>query len=186
MYELRRHLAALACLFLAAVLCACAGPWHRVPVHMGDAHWQMAPPPGWMHLETASGDMFSMDGPYLSYILVQHRPLDAPFRYTRRTLTAGMLPHEAAGLIADTLSLDPHLHDFELQASEPATIGGHPGFSLTYQYHDAHGVLVKTVYYGLIQPDGFFNLRYTAARRYYFDKDRAAFENLLSSVRIME
>jgi hypothetical protein len=67
---------------------------------------------------------------------------------------------------------------------EPAMVDGHPGFKLTYGYLDKHGVELKTVYYGVVLPDHFFNLRYTAARRFYFDNEQTAFHQVLDSLHL--
>lgn len=136
-----------------------------------------------MHLRMPDGHMLSQNGPYLEYILIQWRPLDQRFRYTRQEFAVDMLPHEAAQLIIDSLVSDPHLHNFRLLASEPASVDGFPGFRLTYRYRDKHNVETQTVYYGVLLPDRFFSMRFTAARRYYFDHGWPVFAEVLSSVR---
>lgn len=186
MSGLNRYCMTLGCLLTAALLIGCAGPWAAAPGRLDRTDWQVTPPPGWMHLETANGDMFSQDGPYLSYLLIQARSLTTPFHYTRRILRADMLPHEAARLISDNLALDPHIRGFELLESRPATLAGHAGFVLTYQYLDPHGVRVKTIYYGVILKDRFFNLRYTAASRCYFDKDRPVLTAVIDTLRLSD
>ena len=94
-----------------------------------------------------------------------------------------MLPHEAAQLITDNMRSDPMIRQWRLLASEPAMVGGHAGFRLTYSYQDPNGVATKTIYYGVILSNQFFNLRYTAAQRYYFDKELPAFNQVVDSLR---
>ncbi len=127
--------------------------------------------------------MLSKDGPYLEYILIQSRPLAQGFRFTRQKLDPDMLPHEAAQLITDNMRSDPMIRQWRLLASEPAMVGGHSGFRLTYSYQDPNGVTTKTIYYGVILSNQFFNLRYTAAQRYYFDKELPAFNQVVDSLR---
>ena len=129
--------------------------------------------------------MLSKDGPYLEYILIQSRPLAQGFRFTRQKLDPDMLPHEAAQLITDNMRSDPMIRQWRLLASEPATVGGHAGFRLTYSYQDPNGVTTKTIYYGVILSNQFFNLRYTAAQRYYFDKELPAFNQVVDSLRFV-
>ena len=166
----------------ALVLCACAGPWQKAPSRLHTKQWSITPPEGWMHLEMPDSDMLSKDGPYLQYILAQERPLDRGFRFTRQKLNPGMLPHEAARLITDNLRADTHIRRFRLRSIEPATIGGYSGFKLSYTHQDQLGVDIDTVYYGVIVQDRFFNLRYSAAKRHYFDSQLAAFDRVLQSI----
>ena len=166
------------------LLVACAGPWKTAPDHLVGPRWVITPPEGWMHLSTQESEMFSKDGPYLEYILIQTNPLDRGFRYTRQKMNRDMLPHEAAQLISDNMRSDPHIRQFRLLSSSPTTMDGHPGFRLTYTYLDADGVEIKTIYCGVVLPNQFFSLRYTAARRHYFDKELPAFNRAFDSLRL--
>ncbi|MFO7712820.1 hypothetical protein [Desulfosarcina sp.] len=95
-----------------------------------------------------------------------------------------MLPHEAVQLITDNLHSDPLIRQFNLLASQPAMVAGHAGFRLTYSYQDQLGVAVKTLYYGVILDELYFNLRYTATQRHYFDEELPAFNQLLDSLQL--
>ena len=167
---------------VALMLSGCAGIWEMTPNQLRASQWSLTPPEGWMHLSTVESEMFSKDGPYLEYILVQSRPLDQGFHFTRKKLNAKMLPHEAARLITDNMRSDTHIRQFRLLSNEPAMVGGHPGFKLAYTHQDQMGVEIKTVYYGVVMKDMFFNLRYSAARRHYFDSQLPAFDNVVQSL----
>ena len=138
-----------------------------------------------MHLSTQESEMLSRDGAYLEYILVQSRPLAQGFRFTHQKVNANMLPHEAAQLIVDNLRSDPLIRKFRLLASEPAVVDGHDAFRLIYSYRDQYDVELKTIYYGVILPDQFFNLRYTAAQRYYFDQELPTFNKAFQSLQLV-
>ena len=138
-----------------------------------------------MRLSTPDSEMLSKNGPYLEYILIQSRPLTQGFRYTRQRLTADMLPHEAAQLIIDSLKSDPLIRGFRLLASEPAIVAGEPAFKLTFTYRDKNDVEAQTIYYGVVLADMFFNVRYTAARRYYFAQELSTFSSVLSSLQFL-
>ncbi|WP_319408522.1 hypothetical protein [uncultured Desulfosarcina sp.] len=175
----------IVCTVLTLMLTACAGPWNTAPNRLSGPQWSITPPEEWMHLSTQESEMLSKDGPYLEYILIQSRPMVQEFRHTKQKLNPGMLPYEAARLITDNMLSDPLIRQFRLLASEPAMVGGHDGFRLTYTYQDPSGVEIKTIYYGVILPDRFFNLRYTATQRYYFDKELPAFNKVLESLRLV-
>jgi hypothetical protein len=167
------------------ILSGCAGPWASAPNPLSASRWSITPPDGWMCLHTPESDMLSKDGPYLEYILVQARPLEQGFRFTKQKISPDMLPDEVAALITDSMRADPIIRAFRLLSSEPAMLGGHPGFKLTYRYQDQNDVAVMAIYYGVVVNDVFFNLRYTAARRYYFDSRLPAFNRVVDSLRFV-
>ena len=162
---------------------ACAGPWTQAPQRLSTPQWSISPPSDWMQLETGGAEMLSKDGPFLEYILIQSRPLTQGFRFTKERLRTDMLPDEAARVIADNLRSDPLIRQFRLIGSEPATVGGVPGFKLTYSYLDQNGVAIQSVLYGVVLPHMYFDLRYTATRRHYFDQELPAFMKVLESLR---
>ena len=172
-------------LIVLLIFIGCAGPWQKAPARLDEASWSITPPDGWMHMRLPQGEMFSKDGPYLAYILIQSKPLADGFRFTRQKLAPTMLPDEAARIVCDNLRDDPRIRQFRVIASQPATIGGQPGFGLTFRYRDQHDIERQTRYYGLILPETFISLRYTAARRHYFDDQLPAFNRVVESLRIV-
>lgn len=143
-------------------------------------------PEGWMRLSTPAYEMLSKDGPYLQYILVQVRPYDYQHRHTGQRLSPDLLPHEAAEIIIDNLASDPRLNQFKVLANQPEAVGGQMGFKIVFSYLDQQGVAIQSLYYGVLRKDHFFNLRYTAVKRYYFDKHLPAFEALRESLRFRQ
>jgi hypothetical protein len=139
-----------------------------------------------MRLATPTYDMLSKDGPYLQYLFVQERPFTQTLGHTKRNLDSRMLPHEAAEIIVDNLRSDPQIRRFTLVSSEPAEVGGKMGFRLEYSHLDQQGVEIQSIYYGVLLHNSFFNLRYTAARRYYFQKYLDEFEQMRRSLRLSE
>ena len=95
-----------------------------------------------------------------------------------------MLPQEAAGVIIDEIASDRLIYNFNVIENVPAIIDGREGFKILFTYKDQKGSAFKTLYYGFISGDSFYNLRYNAAARYYFEKDIAVFEQLLSSFKV--
>lgn len=138
-----------------------------------------------MQFSTPDYEMLSKDGPYLQYILIQARPVDRSFRFTHRKLNPGMLPHEAAQVVVDSLSSDPKIRQFTVIGNEPAILDHSLGFKLAYSYVDPQGVDILSVYYGVIIDQLFFNLRYAAAKRHYFSKDLAEFERIRDNLRLV-
>jgi hypothetical protein len=150
-----------------------------------DADFSVDIPDGWWKPEYTSKYLLTKDGPYLQYVLIQQRPLNKPFRNTKKKIRGGMLPQEAAGIIIDELASDRYLMNFSVIENAPATVDGHAGFKILFVYKDKKGSQFKTLYYGFISGNSFYNLRYSAAAPQYFEKDIASFEQIMSSFKLV-
>jgi hypothetical protein len=95
-----------------------------------------------------------------------------------------MLPQEAAGIIIDELASDRYLENFRVIENAPAAVDGHAGFRILFTYTDKKKSQFKTLYYGFIDADSFYNLRYCAAARHYFEKDIASFDQIINSFKL--
>ena len=152
--------------------------------NLPDTDFSVDIPQGWWKPEYTSKYILTKDGPYRQYVLIQQRPLDKSFRYTKKKIRSGMLPQEAAGIVLDELASDRYLMNFRVIENAPARVDGHAAFKILFTYKDKKGSQFKTLYYGFISGDSFYNLRYCAAVQHYFDKDIASFEQIISSFKI--
>jgi hypothetical protein len=169
---------------LTAILVGgCTPLWQTVqgPVETPDCSIQM--PHGWMRMSTNNYEMFSKDGPYLQYIILQEMPLNQGFQYTRRKLNSFMLPNEIAEVIVDNLKADPEILRFKVISNAPTNFCGFEGFVVVFTYQDRQGVDMKTIYYGVVINSKFISLRYNAAQRHYFEAELPAFQSALDSLR---
>jgi hypothetical protein len=164
----------------------CSATWQPVPQILAGRSWTIDTADGWMRLATPTYEMLSLDGPYLQYVFIQELPLENGLRDSRQKLNEAMLPHEAAEVITDTMLSDQRIRMFKLIRNEPAMVGGKMGFRLVYTYEDDQGVAMKCDYYGVILSKTFFNVRYTAAERYYYEKDVNVFEKMTASLRFSD
>lgn len=96
-----------------------------------------------------------------------------------------MLPHEAAGIIIDEIEADHRVRDFKVTENTPVTIYKHEGFKLLFSYKDNKGSSFQTMYYGFIDGDAFYNLRYNAAKQHYLEKDIKIFERIIYSFKLL-
>ncbi len=169
-------------LAIFVLLLGCAGGMQNGgPAH----HFAVDIPEGWRQLDTNKFFLVTKDGAYLQYALIQRRPLDKAFKHTKKKLRLGMLPQEAAGVIIDEIASDKNILNFQLIENTPASIKGNEGFKILFSYKDRDGSAFKTLYYGFIKDGLFYNLRYTAAKRHYFNKDLKTFEKFLDSFRFV-
>ena len=143
-------------------------------------------PQGWMMLDTDQYLLVSGDGPFLQYVLIQDRPLDRPFRNTKKKFNRRMLPQEAADVVIDEITSDQSVLNFEIIENAPTRINGHDGFRMVFTYKNRDGLKLKTIYHGFLAGESFYNIRYTAVNRYYFAKDIEAFRDVVESFRLIE
>ena len=99
---MKKLLSLLICILIISS-CASAAQ-ERSLKKLPDADFSVDIPDGWWKPEYTSKFLLTKDGPYLQYVLIQQRPLDKPFRNTKKKIRAGMLPQEAAGIIIDELA----------------------------------------------------------------------------------
>ena len=97
-----------------------------------------------------------------------------------------MLPEEAAQIIVDEIASDNNILNFKVLDNTPAAIQGHAGFKILFTYNDKNGSKFKTLYYGFIKEDTFFNLRFNAADQVYFQKDIETFKRMLNSFQVIK
>ncbi len=162
-----------------------SGAQERSLKKLPDADFSVEIPDGWWKPEYINKYLITKDGPFLQYVLIQQRPLDRAFKYTKKKIRREMLPQEAAGIIIDELASDRFLMNFKVIENAPAAIDGHGGFKILFTYQDRKGSKFKTLYYGFISGDSLYHLRYCAAMRHYFEKDIGTFEQIITSFKLI-
>jgi hypothetical protein len=142
-------------------------------------------PEGWRTVDSEDPMLFmTKDGGYKQYVLIRERPVGEPFQFTKKTLRPDMGPEEAAQTVINELLADTNIRNFSVTENLPARIDGHSGFRLAFVYTDVDGHIFKTIYYGFIKGDTFYNLRYGATQEDYFQNDLKTFEGVLSSFKL--
>ena len=142
-------------------------------------------PDGWRKIDNNRYLFITKENPFLQYVMVQNRPIGRMFRHTQKKLEKQMLPEEAAQIIIDEIASDENILNFSVLENNPAEIQGHDGFKILFTYSDKKGYRFKTLYYGFIKEDTFFNLRYTAAEQDYFQQDVGTFNRMLNSFEVV-
>ena len=128
-------------------------------------------PDGWWRVKTDKYLVITKDGAFKHYILAQERPLSKPFKNTGKILNKSHLPNEVAQIVIDEVSADPNLTKLQIIENNPSMVAGKKGFQLTLFYTDPAGIIFKTIYYGCVHGDYYYNLRYSASEEKYFNED---------------
>jgi hypothetical protein len=169
------------CLILVTLLASCAHGGGKPALT-----FNAMVPEGWKEIATDDAMMFmTKDGGYKQFVLIRERPLAEPFQFTQKTLQPGMLPEAAAEIIANEILADTNIRNFSVTENTPARIAGNSGFKLAFVYTDADGYVFKTIYYGFIKGDTFYNIRYGASQDEYFQKDLKTFEEVFKSFKLV-
>jgi hypothetical protein len=109
----------------------------------------------------------------------------------KQRFAAGMPPAEAAEVLLASRAHDPAVTDLQVQKVVTRTVAGRQAFRATFEFRLKGAAvdpspLYRSVYCGFMEGDWFYGVSYTAAARYYFDRDAATFETFLESFRVVD
>lgn len=169
------------CIILLALLASCAHGGSKPALT-----FNAAVPEGWRQIPTDDAMVFmTKEGGYKQFVLIRERPLAEPFQFTQKTMQPGMMPEAAAEIVVNEILADSNVRNFSVTENRPARIAGNSGFRLAFVYTDADGFVFKTLYYGFIKGDTFYNIRYGATEEEYFQKDLKTFEKVFESFNLV-
>jgi hypothetical protein len=176
-------------LVLLIVLCLIAGcassAYKRSLEDLPDYDFSVEIPDGWYRPKFEKRYLITKeDKATLLYVFIQQRPLDRSFKNTQKKLRMRMLPLESAGIIIDEMSSDRRIMNFKVLENAPAIIDGHAGFKILFTHKNKKGFKYKTLYYGFINGNSFYNLRYSAGMPDYYDKGIEDFKGILGSFKL--
>ena len=143
-------------------------------------------PEHWVRVESNKHYMITKDGAFTQYILIQQRPLNKPFKHTKKTFNKGMLPQEAAEVVLDEIASDRMVMNFKIIENGPAKLSNHEGFRVVFTYKTKNGSAYKTIYHGLLKGDWFYSVRYNVSEKHDSPKEYETFEKFLNNFKIQE
>jgi hypothetical protein len=150
-----------------------------------DSRYAIEVPEGWVHAAfIKDGIVISKDGPGLNLIQVRDRKNAQAFVNTKVALTQDMLVSEVAEYFIAEYQATAGGTAVKHLSTEPADVGGLPGFKVRLEKTNASGLVFDVLAYGTKDDAYFYYLLYTAPRLYYYEKDVKDFEDLVASFRI--
>ena len=175
-------------LLLFLLLTAACASWNQIGSSSESTSYNFSieSPEHCTKLNTHKYLIYTKDNPFSQYILVQQRHVDTPFRNTKKRIKKGMIPQEAAEIILDEITCDRSVLNFLVLESVPATVNRYDGFKILFTYKNKNGLKFKTVYYGFLQGEWFYSIRYNADEMHYCQEDIRALRKVLSSFKIMD
>jgi hypothetical protein len=177
----------LTVLVILIFLAGCASTWKQAGgrYESSSHNFVVEIPQGWMELNSTDFLLISKDGPFLQYMFAQRRQVNQPFQHSKTKMKKGMMPEEAAKVLLNEITSDQSLYGLEVTEQSQVEIAGHQGFRIQFSNENLTGPRIKTVYYGFLDGEWFYNIRYSAAERYYFDKDLETFDNFVRNFRLL-
>ena len=173
---------------VALLITAGCGPWIKTesPFTSETYNFTVDLPQGWMRSNTDKILLITRDGILLQRIVISRINLsdEKQFSYTKKRVTAGMLPQEVAEVVIDNLQSDSVVTFGKIEENAPAMVAGKPGFRVQVVYSTKEGLNYRFICYGMLSGDYLYRIMYLAPVRYYFDKDLSTFENVVRSFRL--
>lgn len=179
---------AIFCLFMLSLTACVTTNWETTggKYVMNSQGFEADLPAGWKRYNgNPEVLVLTRDGITVQQISIVRSAIDKELPNTKKKFSKGMLPQEAAGLVADSIRSNPNFSNVEILENSPAKVGGYPGFKIIYSYRTKQGLTKKVINYGLLQGNWYYELVYAAPARYYFARDSAAFERIEQSFKII-
>lgn len=174
-------------LYLILLFLSSCAPWIRTggPYTATAQNVVVNLPDGWMRLNTDEFLFVTRDGENLQYVIVQNIHVDDELKHTKKKFRKGMLPLEAAEVIIDNISSNQDVLNLEVKENKAAKLCGHPAFRAVLTYKNRDGLKIKSIYYGFMEGEWFYGIRYAAPQRYFFEKDIKNFEKVAASLKLI-
>lgn len=166
-----------------AVVLACVHP--NDMAQSGPSHFEVDIPTGWQKHTTNKFFLIYKNDPLRQYILAQERPLDKPFKFSKKSLATGMQSPEVATVVIDELRSDKELRNLVVIESASVMVKGNDGCRILFTYGLGDGSEYKTLYLGFIRGASYISLRLNVAADNDFDRDLQAFNDVVDSIRFL-
>ena len=141
-------------------------------------------PEGWMRVNSDQAVVVTRDGLALQRIFIGRHELGKPLKNSKRTIAAGMDPHEIAEALTGEFSSNEGLTGVQIQENSPAKVSGARGLKIVFAYKDSDGLRMRSVFYGVLAKSGLWYVGYAAPARHYFSADLATFEKVVRSFKL--
>ncbi len=182
------HLWITAALWAALFSLTGCATWTRIEtpgMNGPGSRYTVEAPAGWVRADFLQDRiLISKDGPGLNLIEVNHRKNGQAFVNTKVELTEDMLIGEVAEHYIAEYQTTAAGSQVNHLTTEPATVGGLPGFKVRFERINDKGLVFDVLVFGTRDSAYFYSLLYMAPRLYYYEKELEPFENLVASFKI--
>lgn len=180
MHQIARTLALLLSIIFFS---GCASGWKLTSTRFKNSKYFFAPPPRWMITEEGSSAILSCHGPSLDKILIICHKVSDPFPFTNLRANPEMLPHELGEIIISRIIAAPQVSNVMLLDESISQVDNRPSVKLAVDYR-INGIQFTDLIYAFIDGLFLYELRYTAAKRHYYQQNLNIFETVVKSFKV--
>ena len=167
-------------------LAACQTTWTRIDatkVTYSDERYAVDLPTDWVRIKTGEIVFVTRDGISVQHLTIEFREHIEAFKETEQKSSQDMLPSELADrYLAEIRATDENgLPSLEVLSNQPTTINDQQGFELHLRFLNDSGLRYERLVRGFANDEGFFAISYEAPTLHFFERDRAAFDGVVSS-----
>jgi len=172
----------LACL-LFATASATGASWQiaepGVVASPKDGGFTIQPPPGWFYSTNKGLVVAARNGVYLDCLRVTVTPHKNAFKSIKKTSSVDSLPEDLAENYVASLQAEGVLREIQVLSTDPAEIGGRPGFRVHLRYRVPDGLgaaLIEEITLGTTIESGLVLAHYFGPQIHYFQQSLPAAE----------
>jgi len=135
------------------------------------------------------GQVEQSDGPFPQAAISSRQWPFRTVKYLKKRLASGMSPMDVADVVLSSRANNPGVAGLEIKEVMMQTVAGYQGFKAVYDFRlevQGRKTPYRTLSYGFMLDDWFYGISYSAALRYYFQKDAEEFDSVLRSFRLVE
>lgn len=173
---------------LVLLLASCAViPWQEVEgeYRSKEDEYVVVLPQGWMRANRQDFTLVTRDGALLQNILIIRHKIGEPLPLSKKALSEQMTIQEVADVLFESFQADQNVLDCELLEKRPSDLGGIAGLRIDFTFKNRDELPMRSVAYGCISESWLYVMRYTAASRYYFERDLPVFEKAVATFRVL-
>lgn len=173
---------------LVFVVAACAPMgWQRydqaTEVEHASKNFKVTLPGNWVRYNQAQRDIIviTRDGLRVQQIMAAFVAHEKAFDKIKKKSSETMLAAELAELQIAEMKALSNLSNLEVLENAPAKLGALPAFRALTQFKNSDGLAIQIEMIGAVNAKGYYLLQYQAPALHFFQRDRAAFQNVVAS-----
>lgn len=174
-----------------SILSACGGPFVRLdkPAYTNaNLGYTANLPVGWVQAtgpENGNSLLISRDGFSLQSIKIEALKHDKAFESQKKSANLTMPISDLAELeIAEIKAKSTNASSLRVLENTLTNVANQKAFRIHYQYLNDKGLRFEQIVYGLINAKNYYKISYMAPTLHYFSRDKAQFDQAVSSFRL--
>ncbi|HLV30034.1 MAG TPA: hypothetical protein VKY57_00555 [Chitinispirillaceae bacterium] len=161
----------------------CASNWQVTQQSHTNAKYSIQTPSQWMIIHEGTTTILSRHGPILESIRILSHSLQDTLPHTRLRVYPDMMPHEIGEALFYTMIANQQNSHVAVEEMSVQKVDGRNAVKVKINYM-VNDIPCCDLVYAFIQEPYLYQLRYSATRRYYYEKGVDEFEQVVKSFRL--